>query len=465
MYRQKEIDLILQNIDLIQDKAKTIYLNTYEPTLDETRNVMNDIKTFIQDKKRIIYGGYAQNELIRSKSENDVFYKEIDLADIEFYTPDPIGDMIDLCDLLYKKQYKYIQGKEGVHNETYKIFINFLNYCDISYMPQEIYDNIPTVTINGLLLTHPHFMLIDAYRVYTDPMTSYFRLKKTFVRFTKLINLYPFNENMIYNKLEYSDYNKNKTNIKNMLKYIKKNILINSKLIVIGHHAFNYLIKKAKMPSTFKITKPFYQVISTNYSHDVDKIHNLLKKKYTSIVKKSFYPFSQFLDRSSEWYIDNILVFRVYSSYDKCSVYQKSNKNINYGTFQLVFLYTLIHYIRGIIKKNKFNETVYGTMLVRLLKARDTFLDTNNKTVLDNTPFEEFTLKCIGEPKDLLRSSFLDKEKKKDSGKQISFSYKPRGNSGKKPIYTFENTSGMEKHSKKRDSSRKRNFGKITWKS
>lgn len=440
MYRQLDIDTILNNIDKIEDQAKTIYLNSYEPTMDESKNVYKDIKQFIKDKKRIVYGGYAQNELIRAKNENDVFYKEIDLADIEFYTPDPIGDMIDLCDMLYQKKYKYIDGKEGVHNETYKIFVNFINYCDISYMAPEIFNNIPTITIDGLRLSHPHFMLIDAYRVYTDPMTSYFRLKKTFTRFTKLINYYPFNENMTYNKIDYTDNKK-----EDVLEFIKKKIIRNSNLIVVGHFAFNRLMKKAKMSDQYIVDEPFYQVISINYSKDIDSIHNILRKQFPSITKKTYYPFSQFLDKSSEWYIGDTLVLRIYGNNDKCTVYTKSHKKIKYGTFQLLFLYSLIHYNMGIIRKNKFNEVVYGTMIVRLIKARDKYLDDKKITVIDKSPFQEFTVKCIGEPKDLLRSSFLDRTKKRESGKRATFLYKPSGSAGKKPIFTFDDTSGMLK--------------------
>jgi hypothetical protein len=441
MYRQLDIDTILNNIDRIEDQAKTIYLNKYEPTMEESKSVYRDIKQFIRDKNRIVYGGYAQNELINVKNKEDVFYREIDLADIEFYTPDPVGDMIDLCDLLLKKKYKYIDGKEGVHNETYKIFVNFINYCDISYMPPEIYNTLPTITIDGLKLSHPHFMLIDAYRVYTDPMTSYFRLKKTFTRFTKLIKYYPFNENMTYNKIEYKDKIANH----DVLKFIRRKIIRSSDLIVLGHFAFNRLMKKAEMADTYFVENPFFQLISTNYSKDIDSIHNLLRKKYPTITKKTYYPFGQYLDKSSEWYIDNILILRIYGNYDRCTVYRKSHKKIKYATFQLQFMYCLIHYNMGIIRKNKFNEIVYGTMLVRLLKARDKYLITNNKTVMDDSPFQEFVVKCIGEPKDLLRSSFLDKTKKRESGKKTSFFYKPSGSPGKKPIFKFDDTSGTIK--------------------
>jgi len=443
MYRQLDIDTILQNIDTLEDKAKTIYLNKYEPTLEESNNVYRDIKQFIKDRKRIVYGGYAQNELIRSKNEKDVFYRDIDVADIEFYTPDPIGDMIDLCDILYKKKYKHIDGKDGVHNETYKIFVNFLNYCDVSYMPKSIYDNCPSITVDGLRLCHPHFMLIDAYRVYTDPMTSYFRLKKTFTRFTKLIKYYPFNDNLIYNKIEYDEKPKE---IMDVLKYIKHDIIIKSDLIVVGHCAFNRFMKKAKMPSTYMIDCPFFQVISGNYSKDIDRIHNMLRKKYPSITKKNYYPFYQFFDKSSEWYIGDTLVLRIYGNNNRCTVFSKSEKkNIKFATSQLLFMYCLINYNLGIIRNNKFNEVLYGTMIARLLKARDKYLEKNNKTVIDKTIFQEFTMECIGEPVDILRQSFLDKATKRAAGKKVSFLYKPTGNPGKKPTFVFDDTTGMIK--------------------
>ena len=144
MYRQKEIEEIMKNIDKLEDTAKEIQLNTYEPTIMERRNVYSEIIKYIKAKNRIVYGGYAQNELIRVKNKEDVFYREIDVADIEFYSPNPISDMIDLCDILHNKKFKHIDGKEGVHNETYKIFVNFENYCDISYIPKNIYDLFTT---------------------------------------------------------------------------------------------------------------------------------------------------------------------------------------------------------------------------------------------------------------------------------------------------------------------------------
>jgi hypothetical protein len=138
MYREEDIEVIKSNIDNIAENAMHIYKSNNEPTLEESKAVYKIILEFIKNKKRIIYGGYAQNKLIIEKNKDDGFYKDIDTPDIEFYTYAPLSDLIELCDLLYVNKFKHIQGTEGLHDGTYKIFVNFENYCDISYMPKNI---------------------------------------------------------------------------------------------------------------------------------------------------------------------------------------------------------------------------------------------------------------------------------------------------------------------------------------
>jgi hypothetical protein len=289
-------------------------------------------------------------------------------------------------------------------------------------------------------------MLIDAYRVYSDPMTSYFRLTKTFTRFNKLMHHYPLNEEMLYFKVK-PNKEMNNDNLQLILKFIRHNIIMKSKLIVVGHYAFNQLMKMAKAPETYLIDCNYYQIISTDYGNDIQKIHNIMKKQYPNIVVKKYYPFFQFLDKSTEFYVNVngtlYLVLRVYSSNERCIVYRKSDKKKTYfGTYQLIFMYNLIQYNISKIRHNEYNLASYGSMMIRMMKARDKYLEQHNKTVLDKTIFQEFTMSCIGEPKDLLRESFLMAKKKREQGKQVKFLYKPTGQPGKKPNFRFDNSSG-----------------------
>jgi len=112
MYRDIDKDIINKNLGKLEDKAAEIVLNNYEPKLSELKEVYKIIKDYIKEKDFIIYGGYAQNALIKIHDKKKVFYREIDVPDIEFYTHEPQKDLIQLCDILHKKNYKYVEGSE-----------------------------------------------------------------------------------------------------------------------------------------------------------------------------------------------------------------------------------------------------------------------------------------------------------------------------------------------------------------
>ncbi len=430
MYREEDIDQIKLNVEYIKEQAMIKYKSENEPTYDESNNVYKTLLEFIKNKKKIIYGGYAQNLLIKTKNHIDAFYKETDIPDIEFYSFEPLKDAIELCNFFYEKEFKYIQATEGLHPGTYKIFINFINYCDISYLSKNIYIKCPTIMLNGLLLTHPHFMILDTYRIFTDPMTSYWRLDKVFNRYLKLVKYYPFEKPQ-----------NNELNIKNNdLKKIRKNIIHKSNYIVVGFYAFNYYIKKIKSKT---INVPFYELISIDFENDAKNIYKKLNKIYKNkIVIKEFSPFYEFFDQRIEYYIDNNLILKLYGNNSRCIVYRYSEKKKTYfGTNQLIFLYLLSNYYYHIINNNKQMANIYYYMLYNLQLAKNIYLDNNNKTVLDKTPFEDFTYNCNGIPVDVKRNSMLNNKKK---GLKKKFSYEPKGNTVTIPDYKFENTSGNE---------------------
>ena len=78
-------------------------------------------------------------------------------------------------------------------------------------------------------------------------------------------------------------------------------------------------------------------------------------------------------------------------------------------------------------------------MFTRLIKARSKYLENNNKTIIEETPFQEFTMQCMGEPIDLQRQSFLEGLEKIKKRKAIKYSYNPKGTPGRAPDYRFKN--------------------------
>ena len=444
MYRVQDMEKIEKHIDKIKDDAAQEYKTLYEPTLHEISQVYMAIKSYIRKKGKVTYGGFAQNLLLTSKNPNESFYKIIegayynwpDLADVEFYSATPLNDIIELTEELYSQGFKHIEGKEGIHPETYKIFVNFLNYCDISYMPANIYNNMPVIVVDGIKCAHPHFMMVDAYRVLTDPMTSYWRLDKSVKRFQKLIKYYPIDQSNKKLELE-SNFDQ--------LKFIRKKIIHKSKLIVIGFYAFDYYVKKESEKNQL-IKYPYYEVISTNFEHDAKHIHKHLSNKFgNKLTVKEFQPFFSFMDRRIEYYYNNELVLRLFDNNERCTVYNYSDKKqTHFGTYNLVFMYLLFDYFYAFINRDKFNTELYSGLIGKIFVAKNKYLNDHDLTVVDNSPFQDFTYKCFGVPSDPIRASLLQGLEKRKKGKQMKFRYGPSGKPGKAPDFSFSNSSGNQ---------------------
>jgi hypothetical protein len=443
MLRSSDISAIKNGLNDLMKKSEEIRFQKYEPTLNTINRVYQEIYQFAIDKKLIVYGGWAQNKLITMKNKDDAFYDEYSMADIEFYSPEPIKIGMELAKLLHSKKYQYVQLQEGVHEETYKLFVDFMNFADISYMPKFIYDNLPTIkTKEGMLLTHPTFMTVDAFRMYADPMFSFWRLDKTVTRFTTLLKHYPIDDKtLVGKKLNYQDILDEK--IEN---FIKHRIIHDSDLIVINHYAYNYLIKKTSRTQLI-CDIPYLSVISVNYTNDVKKITKILQDDYPKRVTfTEYYPFFQFVGRKTEFFIDNKKVLVVYSHNSRCTVYQANfseKKKTLFGTFSLLRMMLLAEHFNFSIHKNPQEATNFLILLNNLFDARLTFLEDNDKTVMDNTPFSEFTFECSGDAIDPIRQSRLNIIEKVKSGKKVKFMFDPeRNKDGKVPEFKFDNTSG-----------------------
>ncbi len=444
MYRIKDVEAIKDIMPELNDKIQEKRLMSLAPTIDERKNVNSVIYDFIIKKKRVVYGGYAQNKLISKKNSNDAFYTKLDTPDIEFYSPTPIEDMIDICNILYKKGFSRVQGQEGVHNETYKIFVNFEDYCDISYMPKNIYNNIPTKLIDQMRFADPLFMLIDSFRVYSDPTTSWWRIEKSFKRTELILKHYPIPKNKENLKIKFEEKPNQET--KDILRYIRKRIFHKFESIVVtGFYAYNYYIKKAKLLNLI-VLEPYYEIISVDYLNDIKKIHEILKKKYgKDLTTKEFYPFFQFTGKSAMFLYKGKKILQVYDRNNRCLVFNISqHKKVKIGTIQLLILTILIHIAYSQINRIRIEELNFKIVLSNLIYARDTFLEKNNLTVVDKSPFMEFSIDCIGETIEQTRIQRLQIEERKKKKKPLVFRYEPSDKEKKVPNYLFDNSSGNQ---------------------
>lgn len=464
LYTNKDLAIFEENISNIEDRLIERENKLLEPTYEERKAIEKIILDYIRQYKRKVYGGYAQNTLISARNKDDAFYPEHHVADLDFYSPEPIEDLIRIANLLFEKGYPYIQGIEAVHKETYSVFANFNNACDISYVPKNIFHRMPYVEINGVNYVHPSFIMIDLYRIFTDPLVSgSFRWKKTFPRLFLLQKHYPFNKST--SKLPEIKLNSSTT--KPILDTIFNFIKDKESIIVYGTYAYNHYLNKSNVLKDESLRRkykfidvPFYEVLSTNYQEDSIKLIELIKATHPEISEQinivEYYPFWSFLGYSVLIHYNEAPLIHIINYNRRCYPIRKVEANkynnnavqsekgtIQIASYDLQLLMNLITTFRYRVLKDEEMYQYYNIMTSHLIEMRKHFFETTNSNILDETLFQEFIIECIGEPLDPLREARIIRGLKAKQGKLIVFKYSPSdGIKEAKSNYKFSNSSG-----------------------
>lgn len=474
LYTKKDLSTFEDKIKDVIIKIEDKKLDIYEPTRKTRMEINKIIFDFIKENRRKIYGGYAQNKLVELKDSDDAFYDphNIKSIDIDFYSTDPIIDLMKLCNIFYDKGYKNIQGKQAFHGETYSIFIDYENVADISYVPKNIFHRMPFIEINGIHYTHPSFVMIDMYREYTEPYFSSRRWEKTFPRVYVIQKHYPFrrydgvlNETVISGKVD----EKTKNNKAKLLNSIHKFINNKKSLIVFGFYAYNYLLnesgilkeKNNKHKKNLKILDlPCYEFVSTDYIKDATDLVTSLKKQFPelsdSISIVEHYPFWAFTGYSLYVYYKDSPIAYIVDYNSRCTPFKDvislyfENNNIKkdtgmmrIGSYPYIILMCLVKGFRARVEKDDEKYKFYNIMLTHLIDIRNYFLDKNNKTLLDDTLFQEFLPYCTGDMPDPMKEVLMKRQRRFQERKVALFKYEPE--SGKKEpetTYKFPNSSG-----------------------
>ena len=149
------------------------------------------IKNFIMEKGLKIYGGAALNAFLPKEHK---IYNPNDIPDFDVYSPDPWNNAVELADEYYKKGYKYVETRAGIHKGTYKVYVDLWPVADISFMEKKNYDIIPTRTVGGLKFIYPIKVLENIYKEYSEPYSNPKRWAKVYKRerlFKKYVKIFP----------------------------------------------------------------------------------------------------------------------------------------------------------------------------------------------------------------------------------------------------------------------------------
>lgn len=157
----------------------------------EARKIVDIMERFLRLKGRVVYGGAAINA--HMPADKKFYDPNLYLPDYDFMTPDPLQDAADLIVAFQGEGFSDVEAKFGIHEGTYKIFVNYRSAADITFMPPDIYDRVvrDSDTIEGIHYASVNFLRMNIYLELSRPAGAVDRWEKVYKRLLLLNEAHP----------------------------------------------------------------------------------------------------------------------------------------------------------------------------------------------------------------------------------------------------------------------------------
>jgi len=370
-YKKKIINNVCDNKMTYEECELTILRHAIEETEnlkgqkivnnDEIQKIIIIVEDFIIHKKLVCYGGTAINNILPKYSQ---FYnKEIEIPDYDFYSANALDDAKELADIYYAAGYKDVEAKAGVHQGTFKVFVNFIAIADITYINKELYDSIlkESILIAGIHYAPPDFLRMSMYLELSRPAGDVSRWEKVLKRLNLLNEHYPmkignncekvdFTPSDISNIQRDNEKHKTKHNDDNSLYYITRDNLIAQGVIFFGAYSMS-LYSEYMTPSKKEYLKNLsnFDVIYENPERCALILKEQLEREHFTKIKTVLHPaVGELIPEHIELFVNDKPLVVIYKPV-ACHNYNKivrGNREINIASidtilsFYLAFLYS-----------------------------------------------------------------------------------------------------------------------------
>jgi hypothetical protein len=359
---------------------------------------------FIQKEKLLMYGGSALNMILPAY---DRFYTEHELPDYDFFAPKALEVAKRLADEYVDLGYKYVYIKQGVHYNTYKLYVDLLPIADISDMPLRVFERMKEVSykerellrsINPdlkVLIAPLNFLRLAMHLELSRPDGFIERWPKIYERMQLLYKHYPLELSpcpLFEHTCNHVDA------VNSILKYAKThNIMVIGEIAAKKHLGI-------KNDNNLSNTMAPVELVSLNYHTHVEKIFKLLQQKNTTVRTQSHAPLgkSQFIPRHTEIRVNGKIVCIVYQTNACYSFLERDG--IMIGTIDTLLSFW---YAMTFARRNYYDNNLISCLIASL-----------HKVLKDD---ERYKTKCYGK-----QLSVRDIKKHRiDAGRSLII-YKPK---------------------------------------
>jgi hypothetical protein len=152
------------------------------------QKIVDTLRNFVIEKKLIIYGGLAINNILPANAQ---FYKPNEFPDYDIFSPDAFNTARHLADAYHAAGFKHVEAKAGIHVGTFKVFVDFMAVADLTDITPSLYKTIlkDSINIGGLHYAAPNFLRMSMYLELSRPSGDLSRWEKV-MRRLKLLNIY-----------------------------------------------------------------------------------------------------------------------------------------------------------------------------------------------------------------------------------------------------------------------------------
>ncbi len=363
---QKELEFIQKAVSIKEKSQKNIVSS---PT---TIDILTILEDFLRKHKFLCYGGIAINNILPPTKQ---FYdKNTELPDYDFFSTDAMTFSQKLADLYYKKGYENVEAKSGLHEGTYKVYVNFLQIADITQLDPVFYKSLEkkSIVIDGIHYCPPNFLRMSIYLELSRPDGDVSRWEKIYNRLQLLNKYHPIKHSC----------KKQQTKLdKKIYESIQKQ-LNKYGVLFFGGYAMNVYGKYNKQ------LKGFYEL--DVFANNLSEISYLLKQSIPSIKLTRKKSIAKLIPEHIVVQYDDIVYATIYKT-DAC--YSYNYITLNGHKSKIATLYTILSmYLTFIYAKRFYYDEdkllCLSEQLIRLYKQTRL----KNKGI-----FKNYSISCYGD--------------------------------------------------------------------
>jgi len=204
------------------------------------------------------------------------------------------------------------------------------------------------------------------------------------------------------------------------------------------------------------------ELLTVEYAEDTRKLYDIVTSIVPGSIYEEFHPFYDFLGNRGHFLSPDgtQILLRVYDNKHKCVPFMQlpvavpgDSQNKEYvqarvGTFTVIVMFLMIMRFRVRVENRStaldaLAVHMYDNMVSRMYRTRNAYLAQHGATILDETPFKEFVMPCVGEAMHALRVNQLMQDARFRKYHFRGIKYNPHKNPDLNvEDFKFMNTSG-----------------------